>query len=133
MRRLILAAGLAMGLGTGAMADEDAIQDIIGLQIEAFQADDFARAFGYASPSIKRFFGGHERFGAMVQQGYPMVWRPDRVEYLGLSRIQGRLVQQVMITDVNGTLHLLAYAMIQTENGWQIDGVQVLQSPELGA
>ena len=39
-------------------------------------------AFDYASPTIRGIFGSPDRFGAMVQQGYPMVYRPSEVRYL---------------------------------------------------
>ncbi|MEM9269253.1 MAG: DUF4864 domain-containing protein, partial [Pseudomonadota bacterium] len=34
----------------------DDIQGVISAQVEAFQADDYATAFTYASPNIKRIF-----------------------------------------------------------------------------
>ena len=133
MRKLITATVLSLGLTASALADEGAIQGVIGDQIEAFLADDFERAFTHASPMIQGLFGSPERFGMMVRSGYPMVWRPAKVEYLGLTAIGGRYVQEVMITDQTGALHLLAYQMIQTEAGWLINAVQVLKSPEVGA
>ena len=110
-----------------------AITGVIQNQIEAFQKDDFAEAFSYASPNIKRLFGSSERFGQMVRNGYPMVWRPSQVEYLELRDISGRLFQKVLIRDANGVYHTLDYQMIQTENGWQINGVQILPTPQVGA
>ena len=133
MRKLLLMTALCAGLATMAQADETGIQSVISSQIEAFQVDDFDTAFTYASPTIKRLFGSSDRFGAMVQRGYPMVWRPAKVEYLGLDTIQGLLVQQVLITDQSGTLHTLAYQMIETPEGWQINGVQILRAPQVGA
>ena len=49
------------------------IEATINRQIEAFQADDFATAFTFASPTIQGMFGTSDRFGAVVRQGYPMV------------------------------------------------------------
>ena len=68
----------------------------------------------------------------MVQQGYPMVWRPAEVQYLALEPRGGQMVQRVLVTDQNGGLHVLEYYMIQTENGWQIDGVSLLPAPDIG-
>ncbi|MCC1480548.1 DUF4864 domain-containing protein [Roseibaca sp. Y0-43] len=113
-------------------AEGTAVPDVIRDQISAFQADDFATAFDYASPNIKRLFGTPERFGQMVQNGYPMVYRPAEVRMLELRDIGGAKVQRVMIRDAQGRFHLLDYQMIETENGWQINGVQLLQAAELG-
>ncbi len=133
MRLLILCGLFCLGLVTSSSADEVDIQTVIDNQIDAFLSDDFATAFTYASPNIKRVFGNPERFGQMVRQGYPMVWRPQNVEYLSLNQINGRHVQTVMITDNTGTIHLLEYDMIDTPEGWLINGVQILRTPQIGA
>lgn len=117
---------------TGVPRNAD-IETTIQRQLDAFLADDVGTAFGFASPAIKGLFGSAQRFGQMVQQGYPMVWRPDSVRYLDLRQERGRLVQRVMITDSQGRLHLLDYQMIPAGGGWQIDGVQVLRAPAAGA
>ncbi|MEM7490001.1 MAG: DUF4864 domain-containing protein [Pseudomonadota bacterium] len=130
MKRIVLAAILAAGM---AQADEGAIRGVIDDQIDAFRADDFAQAFTYAAPNIQSLFRTPERFGTMVRQGYPMVWRPGSVEYLGTERIGGRWVQEVLVTDGSGRLHLLEYSMVETGDGWKIAGVRLLEAPEIGA
>ena len=135
MHRLILAILLMIGL-TGPLSAQsaaDPITDVIQNQIDAFQDDDFARAFSFASPAIKRMFGSPDRFGTMVRQGYPMVWRPADVQYLDQRPENGRVYQKVLITDGQGVPHLLEYQMIETTDGWQINGVQFLQAPAVGA
>lgn len=128
---ILMMFGLAIPLA--AQGQSDAIEGVIQGQIDAFQQDDFATAFTYASPTIKRFFGNPDNFGSMVRQGYPMVWRPSSVEYLDL-KVQGPFqYQKVLVTDAQGVPHLLEYQMIETENGWQINGVRVLAAPPLGA
>ena len=112
---------------------EPGIETTIQSQIDAFLVDDFAKAFTFASPNIKSIFGSADRFGQMVRQGYPMVWRPGEVRYLELREISGALWQKVMIRDQAGGIHLLDYQMINTGDGWQINGVQVLRAPDVGA
>ncbi len=126
--RAILTAALIWIATSAAMADEpaEAIQSTISGQITAFLADDFAAAFEFASPTIKQIFGTSERFGQMVRQGFPMVWRPADVRFLDLRDEAGRLIQRVMIRDGAGQVHLLDYQMIQTEKGWQINGVALV-------
>jgi len=126
---LLTAAFLALPV----VAQEAPIQQTIQNQLDAFEADDFARAFTFASPMIKGIFGTAENFGAMVSTGYPMVYRPAAVQMLELRTVAGNLWQRVMITDEAGRTHLLDYQMIETAEGWQINGVQLLQSPGVGA
>ena len=109
------------------------IQTTINSQIEALKADDFAGAFEFASPSIKRIFGSSDVFGQMVKQGYPMVSRPADVRYLDLAEIDGDLWQKVLIKDQQGRLHVLGYRMLETDMGWKINGVQLLPQPDVAA
>lgn len=114
-------------------ADAAAIARVIGDQIEAFKSDDFATAFTYASPGIRGIFGSPERFGQMVRQGYPMVWRPSQVEFLDLREQGGALIQEVLVRDAAGVDWLLDYEMVRGGTGWQINGVQIRDAPRLGA
>ncbi len=120
-------------LALPAAAQEKPIQDTIRNQLNAFQVDDFATAFTFASPNIKTIFGSPENFGAMVSQGYPMVHRPSAVTMLELREVAGNLWQRVMITDEAGKTHMLDYQMVETADGWQINGVQLLRAPDVGA
>ena len=132
--RMMVAMGLVVAMamaafGTSATAQKEPITDVIGAQIEAFQSDDMGAAFGFASPNIRALFGTPERFATMVEQGYPMVWRPADVRYLELREVAGNLWQRVMVTDDSGGIHMLDYQMIETETGWKINAVQLLKAP----
>lgn len=134
IRRTFLATALAFATtATGARADAAEIEAIIGAQLEAFKADDFAQAFSYASPMIQSMFGSSDRFGVMVRNGYPMVWRPAEVQFLGLEDRGGSLYQTVRIRDAQGGTHLLEYQMIRNAAGWRINGVQLLRDTSVGA
>jgi hypothetical protein len=132
MRTGLFAMLLAVVLALPALAQEGPIRQTIQNQLEAFQADDFARAFTYASPNIKGLFGTPENFGAMVKNGYPMVYRPAEVEMGELREIAGNLWQRVRIVDQAGRAHLLDYMMVETPEGWQINAVQLLPAPDVG-
>ena len=122
------AAGLLM-LATAAFGQaNDAIEDVIGSQLEAFTDRDVTEAFSYASPMIRMMFREPENFGMMVERGYPMVWNNANVRFLGLREEAGMQIQRVMIEDQQGNVHTLEYAMIETPNGWQINGVQLVES-----
>lgn len=114
-------------------AAKSAITETIQSQIDAFQKDDFERAFSFASPMIKQIFGTPQNFGAMVARGYPMVHRPAEVRFLELREIAGVLYQKVQVRDASGKTHLIDYQMIATQSGWQINGVQLLKSQGVAA
>lgn len=107
------------------------IRAVISDQIAAFQLDDFAAAFEYASPGIRRIFETSERFAQMVRSGYPMVHRPAGVEYLDLQEIDGALWQMVEFEDQSGRRHVLGYQMIHLDDAWKINAVHIFDLPEL--
>jgi len=133
MRNGLFAVLCAAVLTLPAAAQEAPIQGTIQSQIEAFQADDFPRAFTFASPTIKGMFGTPENFGAMVKQGYPMVYRPAEVQMMELREVAGNLWQRVRITDQAGAGWYLDYMMVETAEGWQINAVQIMPAPDVGA
>ena len=133
-RRLAFAfACLAAPFAAPAAAQEGPIQGVIQGQIDAFLAEDVETAFAYASPMIKGLFGSPARFGMMVQQGYPMVWKPTAVEYVDSARQGGVAFEKVLVRDELGRAHMLMYQMIETGEGWQINGVQLLDELGVGA
>lgn len=122
-----------LAAGRAVVAQDAPIRETIQNQINAFLADDFARAFSYASPNIKGIFQTPENFGAMVREGYPMVYRPAEVEMGALREIAGNLWQRVRVVDQAGKAWNLDYMMIETPDGWQINAVQLLPAPDVGA
>ena len=113
MKQILLVMSMILALWVRpAAAEDDAIRSVIGAQMGAFEADDFARAFTFASPTIRDVFRTPENFGAMVRRGYPMVWRPEDVRYLEARRIGGQLWQKVLVTDSAGERFLLDYRMV---------------------
>ena len=133
MRIFAIAMGIWMAATTAFGQNADAIEDVIGNQLDAFNNRDVAEAWQYASPNIKRLFGNPGNFGMMVQQGYPMVWDNAEVRFLELRDVAGNVWQKVMLRDAQGGLHILDYQMIETSEGWQINGVQLLPAPDVGA
>ncbi len=112
-------------------ADAD-IRGVIQGQIDAFGANDVAKAFSFASPMIQGLFGTPQNFGRMVQNGYPMVWRPGDVRFSDLRDLGGRKVQSVLITDLRGVDYIADYEMIETPDGWQINGVSIRKATDVG-
>ncbi len=136
MRLRLCGVLLAGVLALPVFADETrnpGIEATIQGQFDAFVAQDVTGAFSFASPMIKGIFGTAENFGTMVQQGYPMVWNPANVRMLELRTVAGNLWQRVLVTDQGGRTHLLDYQMVETPEGWQINGVQLLPDAGVGA
>lgn len=133
MTRLALVFALLTLVTFPAKSDESRIEAVITAQIEAFKMDDFETAFQFASPTIQGVFGTPERFGMMVRNGFPMVWRPSSVEYLETIEEAPFVYQKVRIRDEKGIYFTLAYQMVETPNGWQINGVQFVEDPALAA
>lgn len=133
MRHLLTSVfGLAL-VGLPAQAQDADIRRVIEAQISAFQQDDFGTAFGFASDTIRRLFGTPERFGQMVRDGYPMVYRPSELRFLGLQQTPAGPSQRVLMRDAAGAVHVLEYQMIDTQDGWKINGVRRLDASGLGA
>ncbi|WP_299816483.1 DUF4864 domain-containing protein [uncultured Jannaschia sp.] len=121
-----------MLLAGAAQADEAAIRGVIDGQLEAFRSDDVATAFTFAAPGIRDIFRNPQVFGRMVREGYPMVWRNGRIQYLEATGDGSGWRQEVLITDAAGRLHTLAYTMVETPDGWKIAGVEILRDPGVG-
>lgn len=130
MRKTIFGVILSTGLATSAQAEPADIHAVIEQQLTAFKADDFVEAFRFASPTLQRLFRSPQVFEQMVTQGYPMVWRPNEVQYLETRNEGENVFQRVRITDQAGRVHLLEYLMITTPDGWRINGVEILESVE---
>ena len=128
IKRILMAASVIICVGGAAFGQvKEAIEDVIGNQLQAFNDRDVTEAFSYASPMIKGIFRDPANFGIMVERGYPMVWDNADVQFLDLREKNGVTVQRVMLKDASGTSHTLEYAMIETPDGWQINGVQLVQ------
>lgn len=126
--RLFVLLVLLFGLSTGLRADDSEPRGVIKAQIEAFLANDLDTAFSFASPTIKKMFGSAQRFGEMVKNTYPMVWRPSDVRFGRFSAESGKQVQTVFLTDKNGSVFEARYEMLVTDTGWHIGGVYVRQA-----
>ncbi|MGR3498539.1 MAG: DUF4864 domain-containing protein [Limimaricola soesokkakensis] len=113
-------------------ASEMTIPEVIGDQLSDFTARDLDGAFAHASEMIQRLFDNPENFGRMVEQGYPMVWDNDSARFMSLREESDASFQTVLIRDARGVPHLLEYRMIETPQGWRIDGVTLLAAPGLG-
>lgn len=133
--KLLLSLTVAMLLLVNPIAARttgDAIKGVISDQIAAFERNDLEEAFSHASPNIRLLFITPERFGQMVQQGYPMVWRPASLRFASRRTLNGRDYQIVVLQDQAGRFHALEYEMVPDAGGWKINGVRIVEMPDTG-
>ena len=103
--------------------DRSSIRDVIESQLAAFQRDDGAQAFSYASPTVRRQFGTPERFMHMVRTGYPPVYRPREVEFRDVVVAGDMPAQKVLLVGPDGVPVMAIYPMQrQADGSWKIDG-----------
>lgn len=116
-------------------ADEEAFRSIITDQIEAFRAEDGARAYSHAAPMIRQIFPTPELFMNMVRQGYQPVYRPKSYSFgkAGLSA-SGRPIQRVTLVGPDGQTYEAVYTMERQPDGtWQINGCAIVRAPDVSA
>lgn len=123
--------GLLLGLSSGwadavdQLSDVDrmAIRQAIEGQIAAFQADDAALAFSFATPAIQDRFGDASQFVAMVKRGYRPVYRPRQVEFSDLLDVRGKPAQRLVVVGPDNEVFNAYYLMEQQPDGsWRING-----------
>ena len=128
---LMLVAALPVAAAAQEAEDRSAIETVIADQLADFVKRDVPGAWEDASPMIQGLFGSPENFGAMVENGYPMVWNNSEARFLELREEAGALRQKVIVEDPEGRLWVLDYEMVELPEGWKINGVQVLPAPDL--
>ena len=105
------------------------IRGTINQQLNAFQRDDWAGAFSYASPALQTIFGSPDRFRDMVLGGYRAVYRPKQVTFRDLDASGPRPVQIVFFIGPDGLAYLAAYEMErQADGSWRIASVQLIRA-----
>lgn len=116
-------------------ADRDALVAVIRDQLAAFQRDDAAAAFRFASPNIQGMFGHDpEQFMSMVRSGYQPVYRPRSTQFGVTERVEGQIVQHVEVDGPDGVSRTALYSMEQEADGsWRISGCRLTDSGGVGA
>ena len=133
MRFLAMILTVVLWVVPASAQDRDAIEDVIASQLQAFTDRDVDTAFTHASPMIRNMFGTSGNFGNMVENGYPMVWDNTNREFRELEGSGAMVLQRVYVRDADGAGWILSYAMLETDDGWKINGVSVIPAPELSA
>jgi hypothetical protein len=108
---------------TVATPDQQAIRQVIEAQLDAFQHDDGAKAFGFATPSIQQKFGDAATFMQMVKSGYSAVYRPRSVAFDRLVDTEFGPDQILRLIGPDGHAYTAHYIMQKQPDGsWMING-----------
>lgn len=112
---------------TLAPGDRQSILTVIQSQLDAFARDDGTEAFSYAAPVIRNKFENPDIFMRMVRSGYPQVYRPQSIEFLGQKLSGDMILQAVHLVGPEGLGVVAIYTMErQSDGSWRIAGVQLV-------
>lgn len=110
-------------------ADAKAVRQVIQAQLQAFAADDAAKAYSFAAPNVREATGSPGHFLAMVRSSYPVVYRPASVAFLNAEGLGNEAVQRVQMQDAAGDSWLAVYSLQrQKSRVWRITGCVVLEN-----
>ena len=135
LRKSLLASAILFCLLTAARAQltetsAQAAKETVQAQLAAFAADDAELAFSYAAPAIRDMFQTPAKFMAMVQQTYPVVYRPATVLFMTAKGLDLAVVQPVRIWDLAGNSWLATYTLERQVDGrWLINGCVLAREP----
>ena len=102
---------------TTAQAVKNTVQD----QLAAFAKDDAELAFSYAAPTIRAMFQTPQNFMAMVQDAYPVVYRPAKLLFLAAAGTDAAVVLPVKMWDQKGQSWMATYKLERQKDGrWLI-------------
>ncbi|MEG3844133.1 DUF4864 domain-containing protein [Microcoleus sp. herbarium14] len=111
--------------------DRAFIRSAVEQQLQAFQKDDAAKAFAFASPGIQQQFRTAENFMHMVKIAYQAVYRPRSVLFESLATVEGIPAQPVLLLDSEGIPVRAIYIMEkQFDNSWLINGCYLVPIAE---
>lgn len=110
-------------------ADREKIQRVITLQNRAFQRNDEAVAFSYATPGARRFFGTPRAFMEMVRASYSALYRNTSHEFLEAAVIDGVVVQPLKILTKDGEIIVALYTVeLQADKEWRVGSCELAPS-----
>ena len=110
-------------------ADREKIQRVITLQLRAFERDEAAIAFSYATADARKYFGSPRQFMEMVRGGYAPLIKHSSREFLKAAIVDGLTIQPVKFVTTDGDIVIALYTMEhQADNEWRIGGCELAPS-----
>ena len=110
-------------------AQRQAMQSVVGAQLEAFRDGRHADAFSYAAPSIQAMFGDVDTFIQMVRRGYAPVYSNKGFNFANsFTDTSGHFAQRVVIDAKDGKRYEALYTLLQLADGsWKITSCTLLE------
>ncbi|HEX9392267.1 MAG TPA: DUF4864 domain-containing protein [Usitatibacteraceae bacterium] len=110
-------------------ADRQKIQRVIILQIRAFERNDEAVAFSYATPDARRYFGTPRAFMEVVRSSYSALYRHSSHEFLEAAVIDDIVVQPLKILTTDGEIIVALYTVEQQpDREWRVGSCELAPS-----
>ncbi len=110
-------------------ADRQKIQRVITLQIRAFERNDEAVAFSYATPNARRYFGTPRAFMDVVRASYSALYKHTSREFLEAAVIDGVVVQPLKILTSDGEIIVALYTVEQqADKEWRVGSCELAPS-----
>ena len=99
-------------------------------QLAAFRANDYPKAFTYASTSIQGMFAP-EDFEKMVKAAYPVIAHSVSSEYGVMFETDDEAVVNVRVQDADKRSVEYQYLLKQESGAWKINGVSEVKAEGL--
>jgi hypothetical protein len=110
--------------------DRAALQSLVQQQIEAFQRDDGAAAYAFATDRLHQVFPDVETFMKMVRDTYPPVYRPRSVVFGDIVDTSQGPIQVVYLGGPDGLGYIAYYSFEKQPDGrWLISGCLLQKNP----
>ena len=123
----LLLAAFAPRAGAFTAAQEKGVRTTVQAQLAALARDDAVAAFSFAAPNMRQAVGSAAAFLAMVQRGYPVIYRPASVAFLKPEGKDDQVIQRVQMVDAIGDAWLAIYSLqLQKDKTWRITGCNVV-------
>ncbi|WP_438951924.1 DUF4864 domain-containing protein [Porticoccus sp.] len=128
----VIAILAALFLSSAAMArenllsepDQQAVQQVIVGQISAFKTDDYSAAYSFAAPNVRQVFPSVQVFIDMVRSQYMPLYRPASYLFGRNTQSEGRVYQELIVTDLNRQLWQVIYTLRQQDDKtWKVTNV----------
>lgn len=105
-------------------SDQQAVQLVIDGQISAFKTDDHRAAYSFAAPNVRQAFPSIQMFIDMVRNQYMPLYRPASYLFGRNTLSEGRVYQELIVTDLNRQLWQIIYTLRQQDDEtWKVTNV----------
>jgi hypothetical protein len=111
------------------VVDRQKIQRVINLQIGAFERDEEAVAFSYATPDARRYFGSPHNFMEVVRGSYSALYHHTSREFLEAAVVHGLVVQPLKILTTDGDIIVALFTVEQqADQEWRVGSCEFAPS-----